>query len=825
MWPLGGSPMASPQTHSPWRGQVSHGSVWTAALPPAPPQVLRGATAVWQPLAPQASLARPLVAEQSTPAAPSSAGFQPMAMAAPAYANGASGSANSWLPAQPADLQSRVVGGRYVAAAAASPYGAYTAGAGGACCSAGSGGNRSYIPPPVAFVSGGGQQSFGPSPVAAAVIHARSYVPPPGSGMPPQLVGGPPGTPRAVAQYRSFVPPVLAPATPGPSGSPGSFVPPPEVRPAQGASGFTGQGTSGCSGGRSWSYVPPPMQSVNTPLVYEPPLQQEHRRLAARSWTALPSPQVLGSPTGQGGGFITSASFVAPPPPPPPPPPQRPGSFVPNPRSDGLGPSPRSDGSGGACFSGRSPSGGLAPREIAVDSMSATMPPRLPVPRRHEREERQEREEAAEPLSLDRHNALPSNEECADCGASSPDWASVNQGSLICIDCAGTHRSLGAHISKVKSTRLDTWKPEEVRLFVSQGGNDKVNRRLLEGRGLPRPPRGAPRERLERHIRAKYQPGNFTEPTLPVMGGSSSSRSSAPRGPRPELRPDGGSPEASPCANRFSPASGGASLRSRGGLSHVRSATSPGSSEHTPVMTGLQPHERLVSVASHRDAARVGTTCHQGLVIVDVLSVDIGVERAQDLRTLGPLFLSLSVALSLGSVTAERTSAKRGSERASWYPAERREMLWDAEEKWLWCRIFDGGDFTGFSQLAGEGRVNLLELVEQRLAESGSSGGPGLLGSAAELVEIELFAQSPEAAASDSEEEASADSSFSDSLALATGASSGAAKDPSDPSRLGGCIGTARLQLTIIDMTGMLSSQEKKRIAPADISPTWSARS
>ncbi|CAE8685074.1 unnamed protein product, partial [Polarella glacialis] len=87
MWPLGGSPMASPQTHSPWRGQVSHGSVWTAAPPPAPPQVLRGATAVWQPLAPQASLARPLVAEQSTPAAPSSAGFQPMAMAAPAYAS------------------------------------------------------------------------------------------------------------------------------------------------------------------------------------------------------------------------------------------------------------------------------------------------------------------------------------------------------------------------------------------------------------------------------------------------------------------------------------------------------------------------------------------------------------------------------------------------------------------------------------------------------------------------------------------------------------------------------------------------------------------
>lgn len=44
---------------------------------------------------------------------------------------------------------------------------------------------------------------------------------------------------------------------------------------------------------------------------------------------------------------------------------------------------------------------------------------------------------------------IPGNDKCAECSATEPDWASLNLGILLCIECSGVHRNLGVHISKV----------------------------------------------------------------------------------------------------------------------------------------------------------------------------------------------------------------------------------------------------------------------------------------------------------------------------------------------------------------------------------------
>mmetsp|Transcript_11487 Transcript_11487/g.28935 ORF Transcript_11487/g.28935 Transcript_11487/m.28935 type:complete len:744 (-) Transcript_11487:52-2283(-) len=102
--------------------------------------------------------------------------------------------------------------------------------------------------------------------------------------------------------------------------------------------------------------------------------------------------------------------------------------------------------------------------------------------------------------------ACEENSFCADCGMENPDWMCIRVGVLICHECSGVHRSLGTHVSKVRSLTLDKWEPQLMQLMKLLG-NHIINA-VYEEVPHPKYPKLTPkssREDRERYIEAKYK--------------------------------------------------------------------------------------------------------------------------------------------------------------------------------------------------------------------------------------------------------------------------------------------------------------------------------
>ncbi|XP_047527885.1 arfGAP with SH3 domain, ANK repeat and PH domain-containing protein isoform X5 [Vanessa tameamea] len=101
--------------------------------------------------------------------------------------------------------------------------------------------------------------------------------------------------------------------------------------------------------------------------------------------------------------------------------------------------------------------------------------------------------------------SLPGNQVCADCSSTNdPTWLSTNFGVIVCIECSGSHRELGVHISRIQSLTLDRLSTSQLLLARHMGNqlfNEVMENTLDERDKLT--PESTMEERL-RFIREKY---------------------------------------------------------------------------------------------------------------------------------------------------------------------------------------------------------------------------------------------------------------------------------------------------------------------------------
>ena len=104
---------------------------------------------------------------------------------------------------------------------------------------------------------------------------------------------------------------------------------------------------------------------------------------------------------------------------------------------------------------------------------------------------------------------------CADCNSNvKTEWVSINLGVVLCIECSGIHRSLGTHVSKIRSLTLDivSFTSDIVEIIMLIG--NRISNQVWEAKLDPalKPAPTASRDQRLKFITEKYADRAYVNP-------------------------------------------------------------------------------------------------------------------------------------------------------------------------------------------------------------------------------------------------------------------------------------------------------------------------